>query len=168
MEQTIANVDQSSRRNLHEHFQFIKHLRRLSNHRFGNWSFFVQFGIVGFSGTIVNLAVLSVLNIFGVYLPISIATAILVSMTSNFFLNRIITFSYAKAEGLSKQFGQFVLASSFGTLVNYAVTLTLASQFPLFSRWPQLAAVVGILAGMCFNFFSSRYWVFRQKTSPQL
>ncbi|PIR23521.1 MAG: hypothetical protein COV44_02385 [Deltaproteobacteria bacterium CG11_big_fil_rev_8_21_14_0_20_45_16] len=145
--------------------RFVQKLRRWKaqlNQRYGHLSFFIQFGIVGFTGTIVNVAVLSFFQWLGVSLSIAVGAGIYVSMTTNFILNRWITFSYAKAKNLWRQYLGFVLASSLGALINYGAAMYLIVSFPFMEKWPQLAAVGGVLAGMFFNFLANRFWVFRE------
>ncbi len=151
-----------SKLSLKEQLRYLQHLRRLFVHKFGNWAHFAQFAAVGFSGTIVNLAVLTLLVFFRVPVEGAVAVAILVSMLSNFALNRRFTFSYARAGSILRQLAGFMAASSIGAGVNLTTTLTILWLWPLLEPTPQPASVVGILAGMTFNFFASRYLVFRQ------
>lgn len=143
-------------------FKFVRFWRRLANERFGNLSFFVQFGLVGFSGTVVNIGVLTGFKWLGFSLPVSVAAGIGVSMTTNFLLNRFITFNYARDKNIFKQYFSFVLSSLAGAVINYLVTLQLVALSSFLERVPQIAAVGGILAGMIFNFLANRFWVFRQ------
>ncbi|MBP8128696.1 MAG: glycosyltransferase family 2 protein [Candidatus Hydrogenedentes bacterium] len=150
-----------SKLNLKEQIRYLQHLRRLAIYKFANWAHFVQFGIVGFTGTIVNLAVLTLLVFLGAPLRAAVALAILTAMVSNFVLNREFTFSYARSGPFWRQMFGFIAASSVGAVVNYATVLVLLHTWPVLERLPQVASVVGILAGLIFNFFASRYLVFR-------
>ncbi|HNR33585.1 MAG TPA: glycosyltransferase family 2 protein [Candidatus Hydrogenedentes bacterium] len=141
-----------------EQLRYLEHVRRLYTYRYGNWSHFVQFGLVGLSGTVVNLAVLTVELWAGVPLKAAVAVAILVSMITNFLLNRRFTFSYAGRGPFWRQMFGFIAASSVGAVVNYGVTLGALSLWP--ALIPQIASIMGILAGLIFNFFASRYIVF--------
>lgn len=143
--------------------RFLRIWRRAANQRFGNLSYFFQFGLVGASGTLVNLSVLTLLQFLGLSLPVSVGLAIYVSMTTNFVLNRWVTFSYAREGHLGRQYFGYLLSSSFGAVVNYAVTLALVNSFELFLQYPQIAAVGGVLSGMVLNFFANRYFVFSSK-----
>jgi len=140
--------------------EHLRHLRHLANYKYGNLSFFLQFGLVGLSGTFVNLISLTLLMMLGVSLHWAVGLAIWVSMTTNFALNRFITFNYATEAKLWRQYLGFAAASSVGALVNYFVTIQLTQHFALMKTIPQLAAVCGILAGMFINFLSNRYLVF--------
>lgn len=147
-----------------EQLKYIVHLRRLYIHKFGTAMHFAQFLVVGFSGALVNLLVLTILRYFGFEAEVSLAGGIAVSLVTNFLLNRRFSFSYARGSNIWKQFTGFLAASSVGMLVNYATALYL--QAHVLSDGPyqlQLSALVGILAGMMFNFVGNRYVVFRKK-----
>jgi dolichol-phosphate mannosyltransferase len=131
-----------------EQLKYIVHLRRLYIHKFGTAMHFAQFLVVGFSGAIVNLLVLTGLLGLGTPVGLSLAGGIAVSVVTNIW----------------KQFAGFIAASSVGMLVNYFTALYLqAHVFTSGSYRLQLAALVGILAGMTFNFVGNRYVVFRKK-----
>jgi len=157
----IADRYPLSRESIARVVQGLRLWKAQLNQRYGHLSFFIQFGIVGFIGTIVNVAVLSLFQWLGVSISVAVGAGIFVSMTTNFILNRWITFSYAKATNLWRQYMGFVLASSVGALINYAAAMYLIVSFSFMERWPQLAAVGGVLAGMFFNFVANRFWVFR-------
>ncbi len=148
---------------LAEATRFIRHLKRLADFRFGEWSYTLQFLIVGASGTIVNIAVVTLLHLLGFSAEWSLVGGIVVSMTSNFLLNRTITFTYAKHQAVLGQFVRYALANSIGIAVNYSVARYMLFQFPSFVNWPQIPALAGIVAGTGFNFLTSRLWVFRAK-----
>ncbi len=151
-----------SKLSLSEQLRYLRHLRRLAMFKFGHWMHFSQFAVVGFLGTLVNLAVLTLLDEMGLPLKISAAAAILVAMVFNFFLNRYFTFSDARPGRVWNQLAAFMAACSMGTAVNYAVVLSTAWMWPLFSEHPQFASILGILAGLVFNYLASRHLVFKK------
>jgi dolichol-phosphate mannosyltransferase len=146
-----------SKLTLAEQLKYLRHIRRLYNHRYGTWSHLAQFLVVGASGLGVNLAVLTLLLRAGVRGELGIALAIAVSMVWNFALNRRFSFSYARGRSILPQLGGFVAACSLGALVNYGVTLALWNTFSV----KQAAAVVGVAAGTLLNFVANRFFVFR-------
>lgn len=152
-----------SKLSLREQVRYLQHLRRLFVFKYGDWAHFAQFAAVGVSGTFVNLLTLTVLIWLEAPLRAAVAVAILVSMLSNFFLNRHITFSYARGGSVWKQLAGFIAVSSVGAVVNYATTLSMLYLWPVLERLPQAAALVGILAGLVFNYLASRYFVFRKR-----
>jgi dolichol-phosphate mannosyltransferase len=149
----------ASKLTLTEQLKYIRQLRRLYMFRFGTWSHFAQFLVVGISGAAVNLSLLTALLKWQVGERASVALAILLSMIWNFFLNRRFSFSYARRESMLRQLLKFVLACSLGAIVNYAVTTRLLP----FVSYSQFASIAGILAGTLFNFAASRFLVFRSK-----
>lgn len=147
-----------------EQLKYLQHLRRLYLHRFANTMYLMQFLVVGASGVVVNLFILTLLKLFGFNDVICLAGGIAVSLVTNFLLNRRFTFSYAKDRPIMGQFISFIGASAIGMVVNYAVALYLNNNVVDSSSLSlQLAALGGIAAGMWFNFLSSRYLVFRKR-----
>lgn len=151
-----------SKLNFAEQLRYIQHLRRLFIYRHPNLSYIFQFLVVGGAGTVVNLAVLTLLLLAGMVLPAAYAVAIGASVVFNFFLNRRFTFSYAKESSLLPQFGAFVAACALGMVINYAVTMAVHYEFETLA--PQVAALAGIAAGMGVNFLTNRFLVFKKPT----
>lgn len=145
-----------------EHWRYLKHLRRLAEFKYGNLAHFLEFALVGASGVVVNLATLTLLLWVGLPIQAAVGAAIGLSMFSNFVLNRRITFSYAREGNLWLQLAGFFIGSSFGAIVNYAVTMLLLKEIPALHALPQAASLVGICAGLAFNYGVSRYLVFRK------
>jgi dolichol-phosphate mannosyltransferase len=115
--------------------------------------------VVGASGVVVNLLVLTLLVALKVPMKAAVAGAIAVSMLSNFALNRRFTFSYARSGGILRQLAGFVGACFLGAVVNYVVTMSMMSRWP--GILPQLASLVGIVGGTFVNFIVCRFWVFK-------
>ena len=152
-----------SKLTLKEQLKYIQHLRRLYLHRFANAMYLAQFLVVGTSGVVVNLAVLSLLQFLGLREAVCLAGGIGVSVISNFLLNRRFTFSYARDRSAGRQFVGFVAASAVGASVSFIVSLALrATAFSELSYGLHLAALCGIAAGMIFNYLGNRYIVFRK------
>lgn len=153
-----------SKLTLKEQLKYIQHLRRLYLYRFANAMYVLQFLVVGASGVVVNLAVLSTLLLFGLPEAVCLAGGIGVSLVTNFLLNRRFTFSYARDGSIARQFLGFVGASALGFTVNYLVALWMNSVvLPQSPYKLHLAAMTGIAAGMIFNFIGNRFFVFRKR-----
>lgn len=152
-----------SKLSLREQLKYLKHLRRLYLFRFSNAMYLAQFLVVGLSGVVVNLAVLTLLLALGLPDAVCLAGAIGVSVVSNFLLNRRFTFSYARDRNILHQFLGFLAVSSVGIVVNYTTAMALhatvlhASPYGL-----HLASLAGIACGLIFNFLGSRYVIFRK------
>jgi dolichol-phosphate mannosyltransferase len=144
-----------------EQLKYIQHLRRLYISKYGNWSHLAQFLVVGALGVVVNLGILSVCLNLGIRKEISLALGIIISMLTNFALNRRFSFSFARHQSWLRQLIGFVAACSIGAMVNYAVALGINRMFPQLKF--QIAVLLGIIAGMGFNFMINRMLVFKQK-----
>ncbi len=153
-----------SKLSLKEQLKYLQHLRRLYIHKFCGAMEVMQFLVVGVSGLVVNLSVLTLLVVLGVQERFALAGGVAVSVVTNFLLNRRFTFSYARDGDPWKQFGGFVGASAVGMVVNYAVALSLRkSLLASVAGGLQLAALAGIAAGLVFNFIGNRFLVFRKR-----
>src|SRR5690606_3849730 len=82
-----------SKLSLREQLRYLQHIRRLYIYRFSLVSQLIQFAIVGALGVLVNLLVLTVALELSVPRELAVLLAIVVSMVSNFFLNRNFSFS---------------------------------------------------------------------------
>ncbi len=162
-----------SKMGLREQIQYVVHVRRLARWKYGELARFGEFGVIGASGLIVNLVALTLINdamarmgfVQSARLNTAVPLAVLLSMTSNFLLNRALTFSDKARGKLRSEYLTFVAVCLVGGIVNWWVTTTLALRwtditlgFPL---GLQAAAVCGVLAGMLFNYIGARSFVFR-------
>jgi putative flippase GtrA len=124
---------------------------------------FVKFGVVGFSGLLVNLVLFTVLQRvvphhsepLQYYLMYSVS--FLSGGISNYVLNRVWTFrsnAHAGREGL-----QFISVSIVALIVGLLVS-ALASPYLGHGHrtW-----FISTCAGIVVNFFTNKYWTFRGK-----
>jgi dolichol-phosphate mannosyltransferase len=166
-------------------FDDVRHLKRLADHRFGNFSRLIQFCAVGGSGMVVDLTcyflfqplcagipALARHTVPPTHVTVALATAralaIGVALVWNFSLNRRLTFSYARHGSAARQFVTYVLGNSLGIALSLALSLGLPRKVPFFNAHKLLAAVVGIVAGTGVSFSMSRWVVFSQPTSPHV
>jgi dolichol-phosphate mannosyltransferase len=152
-----------SKLTLKEQLNYLRHLRRLYNYRFGIWAYLAQFLIVGASGMVVDLSAYAVLLLSGVYLHLARALAIWVAMTWNFWLNRTVTFSFAKGKPWWRQYIAFCGSCLVGAVVNWGMSLWLTTNVPFFAAHKLTSAAVGVVAGTLFNFTLCRLVVFQKK-----
>lgn len=152
-----------SKLSLKEQLKYLRHIKRLADYKFGNASFFMQFIAVGALGVLVNLAFLTFFQMLDIELNWAVGLAIFISLSSNFALNRLVTFSHSEKSSLVWQYLGFVAACSVGAVINYFTTMALIENFPSFETFPQIPAFVGIVAGTGFNFITSRFVVFRRQ-----
>jgi len=138
---------------------------------------YLKFGIVGASGTVVNLLVLHLGHEYlfneleAAYNKpyFSLALAIAIATLNNFTWNRLWTWSdrvrTLEAEEvqpvslrvLGMEFGQYVTASAFGSGLQYVLTLLLAGSMDY-----RLANVIAILAASVSNFLANDRWTFKR------
>ncbi len=138
---------------------------------------YLKFGIVGASGTVVNLVVLYLGHeylfaaIEATYKKpyLSLALAITLATINNFTWNRLWTWSdrvrtleAQEAQPVSlrllgMEFGQYVTASAFGSALQYVLTLLLSGSMDY-----RIANVIAILAASVSNFLANDRWTFRR------
>jgi dolichol-phosphate mannosyltransferase len=149
-----------SKLSLREQWNYLKHVKRLADYKYGKLSHFLQFCFVGGTGMVVDLSSLAGLLHLSVSFYVARAVAIFVAMTWNFWLNRRLTFSYGRGQEPFRQYLRFVATCSVGATVNWSVAVALVD----FTGMHKLgAALLGILAGMTFNFLLSLHWVFGKR-----
>jgi dolichol-phosphate mannosyltransferase len=138
---------------------------------------YIKFGIVGASGTVVNLAVLHLGHeylfnaIEASYKKpyFSLALAIALATLNNFTWNRLWTWSdrvrsleAQEAQPVSlrllgMEFGQYVTASAFGSALQYVLTMLLSGSMDY-----RIANVVAIVAASVSNFLANDRWTFKR------
>ncbi|MEM9419223.1 MAG: glycosyltransferase family 2 protein [Planctomycetota bacterium] len=154
-----------SKLTLRQQLLYIQHLRRLYIYKFSTAMELLQFLAVGSSGMIVNLVTLTLLSLMGAPDGLALLGGIVVSVMSNFLLNRRFTFGYARGGNFWKQMVGYFTVTSMGATINYIVAYvmrqTLLSGFGL---GLQLSAIIGIGAGMAFNFLGNRFFVFKRRS----
>jgi putative flippase GtrA len=122
----------------------------------GNWVQLFQFGLVGASGYVVNLAVFTVMvgPIDLHYIPAAVV-AFCVAVTNNFWWNRHWTFD-AKQGHAGFQAARFLTVSVLALGVNL-IALELLVQADV-SDVP--AQALAVIIAMPFNFVGNKLWTF--------
>jgi putative flippase GtrA len=143
---------------------------------------YIKFGLVGASGTLVNMAVLFLSQeyLFSAIEPArqrlyaSLALAIALATVNNFAWNRLWTWadravtrpvlaagpaaSDHQARHLAAQFASYTLASWFGIALQYGLTLWLSQALHYL-----LANVIAIVIASVSNFVANDRWTFRHR-----
>jgi dolichol-phosphate mannosyltransferase len=152
-------------------FSLIEWLKRLR---------YIKFGLVGASGTVVNMAVLYLAQeyLFAIIgdprqrLYASLALAIAVATINNFTWNRLWTWAdrvkaahvhhqhleHTRLVVIAGQLGRYALASWLGIALQYGLTLWLAQALHYL-----LANVIAILVASVSNFIANDRWTFRHR-----
>jgi len=122
---------------------------------------FIAFSLIGGVGVLVHLAVLWLLyRQAGADFMTGQSVAALVAMTSNFFLNNLLTYRDMRLRGRQLLWGwvSFVLACSVGALANVGIATYL---FQADTSWV-LSAVAGILVGAVWNYAVTAVYTWRK------
>lgn len=149
-----------SKLNLKEQLNYLRHLVRLAQYRLRSLPRLMKFLMVGASGSAVDLTVFWMWLLF-LPLPVARAVAIWMAMTWNFCWNRRWTFVEAHTGGVLRQYVLFCSACLIGALLSWGTCVGLWALVPLFSEHPVLAAAIGVVVGVAFNYVSSCRIVFR-------
>ncbi len=122
---------------------------------------FLRFGLVGFSGFVVDTATVYALRgPTGLYIAGLIAY--LLAATSNWALNRSWTFAAEPPAPAMRQWLEYLLANSVGFVVNRGIYAVCIWQLPIAARQPIIALAAGTAVALIVNFLLSR----RVFTSP--
>lgn len=152
-----------SKMNLREQLNYLRHLRRLYHYRWAKPMEVFQFLAVGLLGLAIDVGVYLLLLFFGVPHLLARGAAYWPAVTSNWFVNRIMTFKQRRREPLFAQWGKYVFFSSVGFFINWGTYYALTTHVAFFAERFLLALFVGVLAGTAFNFLASDWLVFRRR-----
>ncbi len=135
----------------------------LANRMFGKYLplRFIMFVSVGLSGVVVHTLVLYLIHIMLSYEFVFGQTiATLVAMTSNYFLNNLLTFNDSRHKGARMFLGlfSFYLTCSLGALINIAVATAIYN----FGTVWWVAGICGAVVGAVWNFALSSTFTWRQ------
>lgn len=124
---------------------------------------FVEFSLVGASGVVVNLAVLGLLGALPFWAAFAIAT--LTAMTSNYWLNTLLTYRDQRLRGAARWRGLliFYAACSGGALLGQGLgNGLLAVGAPRI-----LAGLAGALSGGVWNYVATRWMIWSNERRPR-
>jgi putative flippase GtrA len=122
-----------------------------------NWIQLFKFAVVGGTGTVLNLAVFTLLAVgLDVHHLVAATIAFLVAVTNNFWLNRHWTFG-AKDGHAGFQAARFFTVSLFAFAIQLGVLELLVSG----AGAPKVAAqAVSLIVATPFNFLGNKMWSF--------
>lgn len=128
--------------------------------RFGLSETFLRFGMVGTLGFCWDTATVYALN--PVAGPYSAGTCgFFVAASANWALNRAWTYRHQAHEAPHVQWLKFLIANLIGFVFNRGTYFTLITVSPVCHRHLVLAILAGSAAGLVFNYFLSKRFVFR-------
>jgi putative flippase GtrA len=124
----------------------------------GNWLQLFQFGLVGASGYIVNLAVFAlVVGPFGIHHIAAAILAFCVAVMNNFWWNRHWTFD-AKHGHAGFQAARFFTVSVLALVINLVVLELLVRG----GMGDVPAQAIAVAVAMPFNFVGNKLWTFAE------
>ena len=145
-----------------EQLLYLRHLRRLYKFKFPTASEFLQFGLVGGTGFIIDSLIYFGLQLFlGLNHTTARAISFWPAVTWNWFWNRTVTFTLRGKSKKLTQWLSFVMTSLFGFAINFGSYSLLTDHVPFFMENNFAAFVIGVLLGMGFNFMTARVFVFK-------
>lgn len=118
---------------------------------------FLKFGVVGFSGLLIDFALTWVLKEKARISPyLANASGFMVAASSNWYLNRIWSFESQNSQ-LGEEYLAFILVSLLGLIIN---TLALFVGIKKFKLNFYLAKAIAIAITTFWNFFANYYYTF--------
>lgn len=127
------------------------------------WMRVFKFGIVGLSGIVVNLAILTLLLMAGISGYIALFFAIVVAILNNFLWNDLWTFRDSARRAVTSVWQRlwlFYTVSAGGAVINYGVAVLLTN---FIGMKIDLADLIGILIGFVWNFLVNRRFTWGRK-----
>ena len=127
-----------------------------------NISEIVRFGISGVAGFVVDAGIVVIFTReLGLGPIVAQVIAFSVAVTVTWLINRHWTFAEHASDNWLYEWTRYVAANSVGAVVNNGIYAILVLTVVLFSKTPVLAVAAGSMAGMGFNFASSKLMVFK-------
>ena len=158
----------SSKLGMRESLQYLAHLARLARST-GQLRSWVRYAVVGFSGAVVNVGVLTFLAERRAW-PVgwALAVAILLALVNNFFWNWLFTFRTSQALSVEPRAGILSRLFHYGKVCATGVALN-ASLTLLLNWWGvplPLASAAGVTLGGAWNLFFNVRAIWRSWDSP--
>ena len=155
-----------SKMNWQQQFNYLRHLRRLYQHRFGSPVRLLFFGLVGASGFFIDMAGYLGLQQLGTEHRLARGLSFWPAVTWNWWLNRKMTFSDRQPRPHGRQWIEFVAGSLIGFAANWGSYMALTTFSDLFAHNRILAFIFGIGLGSIVNFLIVNRYVYRVGTMP--
>lgn len=125
-------------------------------------NFFLKFCLVGSFGFLFDLSFFNLFYfLFKLNIFLSRALSFIFAVNFTWYLNRKFTYS-VMAKFKFKEWVQYILGVSVGSLINYSVFVFLVNNWTLAFYCPSIAIAFGALSGLFFNFNMSKV-IFKEK-----
>lgn len=143
----------------------LKRFGSRKNARAKRCGFFLQFAlfcVAGTSGMLVGFSTVALLyQALGVPFELANLVSYFTAVTTNFVVNRRITFPHARKTAWLKQYLLFVGGCAAGGALNWLTAVGLFRASGFFREKYLLACLVGVAVGVVANFLAARFLVFR-------
>lgn len=128
---------------------------------------FIKFGVVGGTGTIVDLGFYNLLAIvFGYNIYIARLVSFILAATNNYILNRKWTFR-SQDKKIAAEFGKFFFIATIGLFMNLGIMRLLqpwAMRFDSQLLQKNIPVLIAITVVLVWNFLANKFWVFKAKS----
>lgn len=131
-----------------------------------------KFGCVGAANFAVDIGILNLLIfVFGTAVGVAYIVFKVISftfaVTNSYIWNKIWTFKKTDTKETGKEFGQFIMISVIGLILNAAVAGFLVIVIgPLggikVKTWASVSAAIASICVMAWNFIGYKFWVFKK------
>ena len=119
-------------------------------------NFFFKFCLIGSFGFLFDLSFFNLFYfLFNLNIFFSRALSFVFAVNFSWYLNRKFTY-LVMTKFKFKEWLQYILGISIGSLINYLVFVFLVSNWTLAFRYPSIAIFFGALSGLFFNFNMSK------------
>ena len=152
----------ASKMNWRQQLAYLRHLRRLYARKFETPARVLSFGLVGASGLVIDVAVYLALERLGVDHRLARFLAFWPAVTSNWWLNRRLTFGDRPRRPRARQWASFAVGSALGLVVNVGSYLALTGLVPAFAEHRLAALLVGVGVGAAVNYGIAAGYVYRR------
>ncbi len=120
---------------------------------------FIRFGMVGTMGFCWDTGTLYALRgLIGLYAAGTVS--FIVAATANWAANRIWTFGHKTHDAMHTQWARFLVVNLIGFVFNRGCFFTLITVSSFCHNQPVYAVIAGSFAGLGFNYFLSKRFVF--------
>jgi len=149
-----------SKLNFTQQVHFLRHLRRLYHYRWPKPMEILQFLAVGAVGLAWDLIFYFLLQLAGASHVLARALSFWPAVTSNWFLNRIMTFKERPRESVGVQWLKFAAVSGVGFAISWGTYAFLTGRLGFFDEYRVLALLAGVALATVFNFTLSDLLVY--------
>ncbi len=155
-----------SKMGVRQQIEYLRHLYRLYDFRYGGPVRLMCFALIGASGFIVDVACYFTLQWAGLEHRMARLCAFWPAVIWNWLLNQRVTFGRNCSETHLPQWTRLIISSLIGFVFNVGSYVALTSFFDVFDRHRLLALVLGIGLGGVINFLLVTLYIYRRHSVP--